>query len=106
MISTRRIAAAVGLAVGVTGLAAPLANAGTADASTASKAGMLNPVTTLDQLAVSGVPADRRAKMPLPSQQLARLDQLKELSRQQQRPQQQIKAVDTPVTRMLPAVDL
>jgi hypothetical protein len=97
MISTRRIATAVGLAAGITGLAAPLANSAPADAPTA---GMLNPVTTLDSLATTGVPADRRAKMPRPSDQLARLDQLKELSRAQ-RPQQ-VKALDTPVTRMLP----
>ncbi|MGW7721688.1 hypothetical protein ACWGKK_46475, partial [Streptomyces chartreusis] len=73
MISTRRIATAVGLAAGLTGLAAPLANAAPVDPP---NAGMLNPVTTLDSLAATGVPADRRAKMPRPSEQLTRLDQL------------------------------
>ncbi|MFC5220102.1 hypothetical protein [Streptomyces coerulescens] len=101
MISTRRIATAVGLAAGLTGLAAPLANAAPLDPP---NAGMLNPVTTLDSLAATGVPADRRAKVPRPSEQLARLDQLKELSRAQ-RPQQ-FRPVDTPVTRMLPPLDV
>ncbi|GHH00315.1 hypothetical protein [Streptomyces lanatus] len=98
MISTRRIAAAVGLAAGITGLAAPLASA--APVVAPKNAGTLNPVATLDSLATTGVPADRRAEMPRPSEQLARIEQLKELARTQ-RPQE-AKALDTPVTRMLP----
>lgn len=48
MISTRRIVAAVGLAVGVTGLAAPMANAdATADAT------RFNPMTALDSVAAA-----------------------------------------------------
>ncbi|EGX54966.1 hypothetical protein SZN_35267 [Streptomyces zinciresistens K42] len=101
MKSTRRIAAAVGLAAGLTGLAAPLAAAAPAPEPGAATT---NPLTALDSLATTGVPADRQAAMPRPSDQLARLDQLKEMARQQQ--PRQVKAVDTPVTRMLPALDV
>ncbi|MEU2776410.1 hypothetical protein ABZ646_26660, partial [Streptomyces sp. NPDC007162] len=57
MISTRRIVAAVGLAVGVTGLAAPLANA--ADASP-QHPGKLTALGVLDSVATSDVPAKYR----------------------------------------------
>ncbi|MFE5190872.1 hypothetical protein [Streptomyces sp. NPDC056628] len=99
MKSTRRIAAAVGLAAGLTGLAAPLADAAPMPGP---DAGLPTAVTTLDSLAVSGVPADRQGRMPRPSEQLTRLDQLKELSRAK-RPRD-FRPVDTPVTRMLPAL--
>jgi hypothetical protein len=59
MISTRRIVAAVGLAVGVTGLVAPMANA--ADAP-AFKDGKVSPVALLDSLAVSEIPAEHQAR--------------------------------------------
>ena len=78
MISTRRIVAAVGLAVGITGLAAPLANA--SDAAVQNRDGSeLNPITTLDSLAVSGIPAERRAEIPRVSQQLQQLNRLNNL---------------------------
>ncbi|MDX3640936.1 hypothetical protein [Streptomyces sp. MB09-02B] len=76
MISTRRIVAAVGLAVGVTGLAAPMANA-----DAVAEATPLNPMTTLDSLAVSDLPEEHRAALPRPSQQLKSLDQVHELNR-------------------------
>ncbi|MFF7389115.1 hypothetical protein ACFZAE_11830 [Streptomyces scabiei] len=76
MISTRRIVAAVGLAVGVTGLAAPMANA-----DAVAEATQLNPMTTLDSLAVSDLPEEHRAALPRPSQQLKSLDQVHELNR-------------------------
>ncbi|KND42608.1 MULTISPECIES: hypothetical protein [Streptomyces] len=76
MISTRRIVAAVGLAVGVTGLAAPMANAdATADAT------RFSPISTLDSLAVSDLPEEQKRSLPRPSQQLAGLNQVHELNR-------------------------
>ncbi|MFC3572227.1 hypothetical protein ACFOZ0_02775 [Streptomyces yaanensis] len=96
MISTRRIVAAVGLAVGVTGLAAPLASAAAADTP---DAGRLNPVTLLDSLARSGVPAEHRDEIPGLSGQLGGLNQLHDLNQLHQ-------ATDlvAPVTGLLPAV--
>ncbi|QFR01910.1 hypothetical protein F9278_43475 [Streptomyces phaeolivaceus] len=76
MISTRRIVAAVGLAIGVTGLAAPMANAD----ATAEATG-LNPMTTLDSLAVSDLPEEHRAALPRPSEQLKSLNHVHELNR-------------------------
>ncbi|MEU8980937.1 hypothetical protein [Streptomyces sp. NPDC048309] len=76
MISTRRMVAAVGLAIGVTGLAAPMASAA---ASGPQDAGKLNPMTQLDSLALSGIPAERQGEFPLPSRQLAGLTRLTEL---------------------------
>ncbi|MFJ1967834.1 hypothetical protein ACIO93_04100 [Streptomyces sp. NPDC087903] len=75
MISTRRIVAAVGLAVGVTGLAAPLANA----AAAAPATGQLNPIATLDSLAASGIPAEHQAVKPRVSQQPAQLNDVDDL---------------------------
>ncbi|OIJ98372.1 hypothetical protein [Streptomyces colonosanans] len=67
MISTRRIVAAVSLAVGVTGLAAPLAAA--APAGAARDVG--NPVTLLDSLSRTGIPPEHQNEMPRPSGQIA-----------------------------------
>ncbi|MET9405204.1 hypothetical protein ABZX90_05355 [Streptomyces sp. NPDC002935] len=77
MISTRRIVAAVGLAVGVTGLAAPMA---TAAGSEAHDAGKANPVATLDSLALSDIPVEHQAELPRPSAQLAGLNRLNDLN--------------------------
>ncbi|MFI7413811.1 hypothetical protein ACIBU0_34650 [Streptomyces sp. NPDC049627] len=77
MMSTRRIAAAVGLAAGLTGLAAPLANAHPADTRNAGP--QLNPIATLDALAQSGIPEQQRHRVPRVSQQLGHLNQLGEL---------------------------
>ncbi|MFJ7768477.1 hypothetical protein ACIQ1J_08710 [Streptomyces sp. NPDC097107] len=76
MISTRRIVAAVGLAAGVTGLAAPTASAAETGALGTEK---LSVTQTLDSLAVSDMPAEDRARMPRPSQQLNRLQDLQQL---------------------------
>jgi hypothetical protein len=78
MISTRRIVAAVGLAVGVTGLAAPMA---TAAGSEAHDAGKTNSVSTLDSLALSDIPAENQAELMRPSAQLGGLNRLNDLSR-------------------------
>ncbi|MFJ9820204.1 hypothetical protein ACIRU3_34035 [Streptomyces sp. NPDC101151] len=78
MISTRRIVAALGLAVGVTGLAAPLANA--AEVSTPNT-GQINPMATLDSLAASGIPAQDQARVPRVSERMRALNQVGDLNR-------------------------
>ncbi|MFR9787318.1 hypothetical protein ACL07V_01360 [Streptomyces sp. MB22_4] len=99
MISTRRIVAVLGLAAGVTGLAAPLANA--ADAS-AAHTGRINPMTTLDTLATGGLPAAQQARMPAVSEQLKALNQVSELDRLGEL--HQVTDMVAPVTGLLPAV--
>lgn len=93
MISTRRIVAAVGLAAGLTGLAAPPANA--ADA-TAPDAGRTNPMATLDSLTASDLPVERKAELPRPSARLQQLNRLRDLGRQHQ-----ITDLPAPVTGLL-----
>jgi hypothetical protein len=94
MISTRRIVAAVGLTVGVTGFASPLANA--ADAAVPS-GGSLNPVATLDSLAVSDIPAAHKAEIPRVSAQLTQLKRLNDLHQPQQ-----VTGLFAPVTGLVP----
>ncbi|MEV7322327.1 hypothetical protein [Streptomyces sp. NPDC093970] len=77
MISTRRIVAAVGLAVGVTGLAAPLANA--ADTG-APHPGKLTALGVLDSVSRIGFPAEHRDEIPKVSEQLQGLDGLQKLN--------------------------
>lgn len=93
MISTRRIVAAVGLAAGATGLAAP-----TASAAETGALGMerLSVTQTLDSLAVSDMPAEDRAQMPRPSQQLNRLQDLQQL--------QQVTGLVSPLFGAVPAL--
>ncbi|WP_330461335.1 hypothetical protein OIB37_33400 [Streptomyces sp. NBC_00820] len=101
MISTRRIVAAVGLAVGVTGLAAPLANA--ADAGTTNPQ-QINPMTTLDTLAVSDIPAEHRAEVPRVTDQMRSLNDLGSgLNRLNEL--HQLTDLAAPVTGLLPAVE-
>ncbi|MEU5540075.1 hypothetical protein [Streptomyces sp. NPDC020362] len=78
MISTRRIVAAVGLAAGVTGLVAPLANA--AGAST-PHTGQSNPMTTVDPQKVGEIPAQRKSRAPRVAVRTGALDKLDELNR-------------------------
>ncbi|MFC9285050.1 hypothetical protein [Streptomyces collinus] len=99
MISTRRIVAAVGLAAGFTGLAAPLA--GAAEAS-APHTGQINPMTVVDTLAAGDLPAQEQARMPRVSQQLSRLNQVSELNRLNEL--HQVTDLAAPVTGLLPAV--
>ncbi|MFJ3305377.1 hypothetical protein ACIPSA_20080 [Streptomyces sp. NPDC086549] len=96
MISTRRIVAAIGLAVGVTGLAAPMANA--ADAG-AQNTGKLNPVAMLDSLAESGIPAEHKGELPRVSEQLNSLNRVNDLNQLHQ-----VTDLVAPVTGLLPAV--
>ena len=93
MISTRRIVAAVGLAVGVTGLTAPLANA--ADAG-GPDAGQLNPIAVIDSLAASDIPAEHRDEIPPVSEQLAALNQVNKLT--------EVTDLVAPVTGLLPGI--
>ncbi|MFC8311799.1 hypothetical protein ACFUMJ_29600 [Streptomyces olivaceus] len=93
MISTRRIVAAVGLAAGVTALAAPMASAAGASPLGAEN---LSVTDTLDSLAVGDMPAEDRAQMPLPSQQLNRLQDLNQL--------QQVTGLVSPVFGAVPAL--
>jgi hypothetical protein len=97
MISTRRIVAAVGLAAGVTGLAAPMANAAV---SVDPDAGKLNPIAQLDSLAQSGIPAEHRDEMPRVASQLAGLNRLNDLNQLHQ-----VTDLVAPVTGLLPAVE-
>ncbi|MHC3467150.1 hypothetical protein ACYF6T_00395 [Streptomyces sp. 7R007] len=77
MISTRRIVAAVGLAAGLTALGAPVASAaGTA----VPGAGGLNPMATLDSLAMSELPQEHQAEILRPSAQLQQLNHLNDLN--------------------------
>ncbi|MEW2260199.1 hypothetical protein [Streptomyces sp. NPDC047869] len=73
MISTRRIVAAVGLAAGFAGLAAPMASA--ADTG-AADTGRISPMTALDSLATTGLPADEQGQLPKVSEQLGGLNQI------------------------------
>ncbi|MFI2204995.1 hypothetical protein ACH47Z_30250 [Streptomyces sp. NPDC020192] len=99
MISTRRIVAALGLAAGVTGLAAPLANA--ADAS-AVPTGQINPMHVLDSLTVSDIPAAHKAQVPRVSEQMRALNQFDQLNKLNEL--HQVTDLAAPVTGLLPAV--
>jgi hypothetical protein len=94
MISTRRIVAAVGLAAGVTGLVAPMANAADAEAKSP-----LSPMATLDSLAVSDIPAEHKAEIPRPSSQVAGLKRLNDLDQLNQ-----VVGLVSPVFGFLPNV--
>ncbi|MBV2357175.1 hypothetical protein KUM39_22835 [Streptomyces sp. J2-1] len=100
MISTRRIVAAVGLAVGVTAFAAPLASA--ADASTPDN-GQINPMTMLDSVVTSGLPADQQGSVPHMAEQMRGLNQLGELDKLNEL--HQVTDLVAPVTGLLPAVE-
>ncbi|MFJ9561182.1 hypothetical protein ACIRQQ_14245 [Streptomyces fuscichromogenes] len=97
MISTRRIVAAVGLAVGVTGLAAPLATA--ADAS-AQHPGKLTALGMLDSLARSDIPAQYKHEIPKVSEQVQGLNGVQKLGELHQ-----VTDLAAPVTGLLPAIE-
>ncbi|WP_371527441.1 hypothetical protein OG302_16180 [Streptomyces sp. NBC_01283] len=87
MISTRRMAAALALAAGATALAAP-----------AASAAPISPTATLDSLAASSIPEDRRAEVPTVTQQLNGLNNLYELQQLHQ-----LTDLAAPVTGLLNA---
>lgn len=95
MISTRRIAAAVGLAAAATGLAAPLASAAEAEAPGAG----LSSMRMLDSVAVSDIPEEHKAEIPQPSAQLHQLDRVHELNQLHQ-----VTDLVAPVTGLLPGI--
>ena len=97
MISTRRIVAAVGLAVGITGLTAPLASA--ADAAVPDTVG-LSPIAALDSLAVSDIPAEHQAAIPRVSSRLAGLNRLNDLNQLHQ-----VTDLAAPVTGLLGGIE-
>ncbi|MBO4252947.1 hypothetical protein [Streptomyces griseorubiginosus] len=97
MISTRRIVAAVGLAAGLTGLAAPLASAAEA---AAPGTGAINPMATLDSLTVSDLPAAHKAEIPRPSGQLQQLNRLNDLGQLHQ-----LTDMAAPVTGLLGGIE-
>ncbi|WP_314220044.1 hypothetical protein [Streptomyces zaehneri] len=97
MISTRRIAALAALAAGVTGLAAPMASAAEAPAT-----GRINPMTALDSLATSQIPAQHRADLPPVSRQLGELNKVGQLEKLNEL--HQVTDLVAPVTGLLPAV--
>jgi hypothetical protein len=94
MISTRRIVAVLGLAAGVTGLAAPAASA--ADAGSTP---LLSPMATLDSLAVTDLPEEYKDDLPPLSAQLAALNQAHELGRLME-----LAGPVAPVLNLVPAV--
>ncbi|GAA4789367.1 hypothetical protein [Streptomyces ziwulingensis] len=93
MISTRRFVAAVGLAAGVTGLAALPASA--ADVG-AMKAAGLSPLRMVDSLAAGEIPAEHRDQILRPSTQLGKLNDLNQL--------RQLTGLVSPVFGAIPAV--
>ncbi|MFF7330109.1 hypothetical protein ACIQU5_28275 [Streptomyces sp. NPDC090306] len=95
MFSTRRIVAAVGLAASVTALAAPMASAETQGQDAAK----LNPVTALDTIASTGLPADRQGELPRISDQLSGLNHLNDLNQLHQ-----LTDLAAPVTGLLPGI--
>ncbi|KUM97166.1 hypothetical protein AQI88_09200 [Streptomyces cellostaticus] len=100
MISTRRIVTAVGLAVGVTGLAAPLANAAGAHTP---HTGQINPMVKPAPHTVSDIPAQGKSRVPRVALQSRALDQLNELDRLNGT--NQLTGHAAPVTGLLPAVE-
>ncbi|MFF5754117.1 hypothetical protein ACFY7A_01600 [Streptomyces longwoodensis] len=98
MISTRCIVAAACLAVGVTGLAAPMANA-----ADAKDSGRLSPLTLLDSLAASELPAEQQGALPPVSSQVNELNKVKQLRRLQE-PVDQVAGLVAPLTGLLPSV--
>ncbi|MES5820356.1 hypothetical protein [Streptomyces sp. RG80] len=96
MISTRRIAAVVGLAAGVTGLAAPMASAAPLDGLDTTA---LSPIATLDSLSVTDMPAEYKGELPRPSAQLAQLNRLNDLNQLSQ-----VTDLAAPVTQLLPGI--
>ena len=99
MISPRRIVAAVGLAASVTGLAALPAHAAE---SGPQNAGKLNPMTLLDTVADTGMPAGQEAQAPKVSEQLQAANRVQEVNRVNEL--HQFTDLLAPLTGMLPAL--
>ncbi|GGX88150.1 hypothetical protein GCM10010358_47770 [Streptomyces minutiscleroticus] len=94
MISTRRIAAAVGLAAGLTVLAVP-----TASAAVPAIGGMgpIDADDTLNAVTRAGLPAEQQSAVPTVTDQLTGLQQLNNLNQLEQ-----LVAPVAPVFNLLP----
>ncbi|MFD6436410.1 hypothetical protein [Streptomyces venezuelae] len=97
MTSARRLIAAVSLAAGAAALAAPAAQASAP--VPAPDAGKLSVLSTVDDLATSGMPEEQRAQMPRLENQLAGVNRLNDLNQLHQ-----LTDLVAPVTNLLPAV--
>ncbi|BCL25875.1 hypothetical protein ACFFS2_13615 [Streptomyces aurantiacus] len=95
MISTRRIVAAVGLAISVTGLAVP-----SAGAATVPRTEKLDLLAELDSIAVSDLPVEHRNKMPKISEGIHNLNGLRQLGQLHQ-----VTDLAAPVMGLVPAVN-
>ncbi|MFI8192566.1 hypothetical protein ACIF8T_27985 [Streptomyces sp. NPDC085946] len=96
MISTRRLVAAVGIAVGVTGLAAPAADAA---GTVPRKPGLIDPAATLDSLALRDIPTEHRDEILRPSTQMQGFKRLKDLNQLEQ-----LAAPVAPAFQLLPGI--
>ncbi|MCX5381785.1 hypothetical protein [Streptomyces sp. NBC_00083] len=97
MISTRRIATVLAVAAGVSGLAVTGANAaGPLDHLVKP----VNPLSELDNIATSGIPAPYAAQLPSVKNQLAGLSHLNDLSQLHQ-----LTDPVTPLMGLVPSVE-
>lgn len=97
MTSTRRIATFVALAAALPCLAVSSANAAGAAGRVDSR---LNPVSELDSIAASGIPAKNAAQLPKVTNQLGGLNHLSDLNQLHQ-----LTGQAAPVLGLLPAVE-
>ncbi|MFI6644648.1 hypothetical protein [Streptomyces sp. NPDC050504] len=94
MNSTRRIATAIALIAGASGLAMPAAQA-----ATQPEAMSLSAADTLDEITTMGLPEEQAAKMPSATEQLNGLSRINELNQLHQ-----ITDLVAPVTNLVPSV--
>ncbi|MEU9745836.1 hypothetical protein [Streptomyces niveus] len=92
----RRITTVLGAAVALSSFAASAANA----AGPAPLITPVNPVTELDALAASGIPAEQQAELPTVKNQLAGLSHLRDLNQLHQ-----LTDLAAPVLGLVPAVE-
>lgn len=91
MNSTRRIATAIALIAGASGLAMPAAQA-----ATQPEAISLSASDTLDEVTTMGIPQEEAAKLPSVTEQLNGLEKLNQLH--------QVTDLVAPVTNLVPSV--
>lgn len=72
----------------------------TAAGSVVPDAAKLNPISTLDSVATSGIPAEQQAGLPRPSAQLAGLNRLNDLNQLRQ-----VTDLAAPVTGLLGGIE-
>ncbi|MFC0850019.1 MULTISPECIES: hypothetical protein [Streptomyces] len=96
MISTRRIATVLALAAGVSGLGASAASAA---GPVGAKPTDISPITVLDELVTSSVPAEHRSELPTLKAQLSQLNKVNDLNQLHQ-----VTDPVAPITGLLPSV--